>query len=373
MEFTTTKSIIEHALGKLQSVVDTRVSIPILSNIKIESNGQGIDLTATNLETTIFCHVTSAQLAVTEAGAMCVPGKQLFDIVRCCPDGPIKIARDQNDWVKVQATKAKFRIPGADPEAWPDMPDYANISWVDVPSRVLKSLISGVDFAIPTNSSNYAIAGAYLELNETGIEAVATDGLRIAMAKAPLDTLILDKLSVLIPEKGVAELLKLLGDFDGTVNIGLDEQTIFFRAAGNVLSTRLAAAEFPNYKTALPLEWPNKCAIAVIPLIETLRRAALISAKEINHLVKCEFNESTITISAQHPETGECNEQVECKFEGDTMALGFNVQFFSDFISLFKAGNLVIESKGPEISMLIYPESLIDGVSYRYMLMPVRL
>src|ERR687894_2699071 len=214
MEFSISKTALQKELGFVQGIVERKNTIPVLSNILIESVGENtIRLIGTDLDATLRCE-TEAE--VRTPGAMCVGARKLFEIARSLPDAPVNFRKEENNWATVKCERSNFRIAGIDRDNFPEVPSFKSAP-VRLPAGVFKTLIDRTIFAITLEESRYTLSGAKFMLGKSGAKMVTTDGHRLAYierqdlgAVAPTE-----ELDTLIPRKTLAELTKLVANYEG--------------------------------------------------------------------------------------------------------------------------------------------------------------
>src|SRR5215210_3865901 len=205
MEFSISKNALTKELGFVQGIVEKKNTIPVLSNILIESVGENtIRLIGTDLDVTIRCE-TEAE-SITKPGSMCVQARKLFDISRLLPDATVRFRKEENDWVTVECENFRSKIAGVAREAFPEVPSFKSAP-TKLPADVFKSFIDRTIFAIPQEESRYTLSGAKFILDKTGAKMVTTDGHRLAyIARRDLgEKASGEALDALLPRKTLAE------------------------------------------------------------------------------------------------------------------------------------------------------------------------
>jgi len=248
MQFVIARSALQKELAFVQGVVERKNTIPVLANILIESAGEdAIRISGTDLDVTIRCDADAEEIST--QGAICVQARKLFDIARLLPDAPVSFRKEENEWVTVECDRAKFRLPGISKETFPELPGFKSTP-LKLPASLLKLLIDRTIFAITQEEGRYTLSGAKFELNREGARMVTTDGHRLAFmaAKGGIEDLPEGGLDVLIPRKTLAELTKLTSDFDGDINLGADENHVYFQIGSRLLISRMLSGQFPNYE-----------------------------------------------------------------------------------------------------------------------------
>lgn len=373
MKITFSKSVIESTLAKLQPVIDNKSGIAVLGCLRISADADSISLTATDLNTTIHSRVVSNQLDIHEQGIICVPARKMLDVVRVSPEGPITISSSENDWVNIKAGKARFKLPSVSPDSFPELPKFETVAWVDMPAETMHGLIGGVAFCVPKPvANNNNISGIYLDINSESTLAVATDGKRVCVATAVSDGLIVSDIQLLLPSEAIANVLRLLANAKGEIGIGSNDNALFFRVGNDMLSTQRSTGTFPNWKLVMVADQATKAILPAPEFSSALRRALLI-AEDDNHTTKLSVGGDALVIATNCKDSGVHDEELTCLLTGESVEFGINVRFLLDFVGMFKKEKITLEIKDATSQILLHPEANGSGVSYQYVLMPVRI
>ena len=370
MQFSVSKNALLKELNLLQGIVEKKSTIPILSNVLIETaNDSTISLVATDLDVSLQteCAAESAR-----SGAIVLQARKLFEIVRNLPDAEIKFAKEDNDWVRITCASSEFRIVGQAKEHFPSTPK-ADKAGVTVPAAVLHTLINRTVFAITQEESRYALNGSLLLFGEGRLQMVATDGHRLALAAAEVDKTESDseQLKVIIPKKALIELAKLTAGSEEGLELSRDENHLYFEIQNRYLTSRMLAGQFPNYDLVLPKNNDKSITLNVEKITQAIKRAALM-ADERSHGVKVDLSAGKLSITSQSADVGEAKEVIPLDYTGDSLSIGFNAQYVLDFLGVVGTNEVVFEFKDEQSPALLRPVG--DGKSdYRYVVMPMRL
>lgn len=370
MEFSISKNALQKELSFVQGIVERKNTIPVLSNILIESAGENsISITGTDLDVTIRCQ---AEAQVRAAGSMCVQARKLFDIVRLLPDAPVEFHREENHWASVKCERSNFRIAGVPRDSFPEVPSTFSAP-VKLPAEFLKTFIDRTIFAITLEESRYTLSGAKFILNKSGARMVTTDGHRLAYIerrdvgksspKEGIDTL--------IPRKTLAELTKLTASYEGEISLGADSNHIYFEIGSRHLVSRMLAGQFPNYEMVMPKGNDKSIVLDCASLNQAVRRVALM-ADDRSRAVRFQIGSSGLQISSQTAEEGEARESLMTEYAGEETQIGFNAQYLQDFLSVVGEGQVALEFKDSNSQTQLRPTSE-DEYDYRYVVMPMRL
>lgn len=371
MQFSVSKNVLLRELNLLQGIVEKKSTIPILSNVLIETaNDSMISLVATDLDVSLQteCAAESAR-----PGSIVLQARKLFEIVRNLPDAEIQFAKEDNDWVKIVCASSEFRIVGQAKEHFPSTP-RADKAGVTIPAAVMNGLINRTVFAITQEESRYALNGALLSSGEGRLQMVATDGHRLALAAASLDQSLdasADQLKVIVPKKALIELAKLTAGAEEDLEFSRDENHLYFQIQNRHLTSRMLAGQFPNYDLVLPKNNDKSITLNVDRITQAIRRAALM-ADERSHGVKIDLTNGKLSITSQSADVGEAKDVIALDYTGDNLSIGFNAQYVLDFLGVVGTDEVMFEFKDEQSPALLRPSG--DGESdYKYVVMPMRL
>src|SRR5215210_7199419 len=370
MEFSISKNALQKELGFVQGIVEKKNTIPVLSNILIESVGENtIRLIGTDLDATLRCE-TEADIKT--QGSMCVSARKLFEIARVLPEATVNFRKDENNWASVKCERSNFRIAGVERDTFPEIPNF-RASSIKLPASIFKTFIDRTIFAITLEESRYTLSGAKFMLGKSGAIMVTTDGHRLAFierkdlgASTPSEDI-----DVLIPRKTLAELTKLTSSFEGEIGLGADENHIYFEVGPRLLISRTLTGQFPNYEMVMPKGNDKKAEFDSASLGQAIRRVALM-ADDRSHAVRFHLKPGSLDISAQTAEEGDARETVTTEYAGDETEIGFNAAYLQDFLNVLTDGSVAFEFKDGNSQAQLSPAS-DDGYDYRYVVMPMRL
>ncbi len=369
MRFSLSKATLLKELNLLQGVVEKKNTIPILSNVLIEANGEAtLSLVATDLDVSLE---TECAAEIAAPGAIVLQAKKLFDIVRNLPEAEITFEKTDNDWVKITCGAAEFKVVGQAKEHFPT-PPQSKQAGAKVSAAVLHNLINRTIYAITQEESRYALNGALFMTAEDRVQMVATDGHRLALVSVKQEgATASDPFKVNIPKKALAELLKLTAGSEELVEFVEEENHLFFKLGQRQLSTRLLAGQFPNYELVLPKDNDKRVALNTEKIAQAIRRAALM-ADERSHGVKFELSNGRVEISSQSADVGEAKETLPVDYTGDPLSIGFNAQYLLEFFNVVGTSEVVYEFKDEQKPTMLRPVG-DDQYDYQYVVMPMRL
>ena len=370
MEFVMARGALQKELAFVQGVVERKNTIPVLANILIESAGEdAIRISGTDLDVTIRCDADAAEIK--SQGAICVQARKLFDIARLLPDAPVSFRKEENEWVTVECSRSKFRLPGIAKDTFPELPGFKSTP-LKLPASLLKLLIDRTIFAITQEEGRYTLSGAKFELDKKGVKMVTTDGHRLAYVETKDGMKNADgELDVLIPRKTLAELTKLTADFDGEISLGADENHVYFQIGSRLLISRMLSGHFPNYEMVIPKNNDRSATFDTSTLSQAVRRVALM-ADDRSHAIRFHLSKEQLLISSQNAEEGEARETVETDFAGEDTDIGFNAQYLQDFLNVVGSEKVMFEFKDGNSQAQLKPVG-DEKQEYKYIVMPMRL
>jgi DNA polymerase-3 subunit beta len=342
--------------------------LPILSNLLIETNGKDeVKITGTDLEIGV---TTTSPANITEPGAITVPAKKIYDIVREMPNGDINFNVTKNNSVHISATNdrsgSQFKIMGIPKDDYPKLINYSLENAVTLPQKALKECLSLTTFAISHDESRYVLNGALFILEGNEIKVVATDGRRLAFIKKRIQNPLTTSFNIIIPNKTISELIKLLGE-DGEVKIVLEKNQIVFDFGTTHIVSRLIEGHFPNYEQVIPKEEKASVKIGRDSFLQAVKRASLLTSQE-SQAVKIELLKNKLAISSRSPNLGEAREEFPVDLKGEDMIIGFNPNYLLDVLKNIDVNEVVLSLSGSD-----RPGVIKGKEDYLYIIMPMQL
>src|SRR5678816_979227 len=371
MQFVVSKQNLQKELGFVQGVVEKKNTIPVLSNILIESVGENtIRFTGTDLDVTIRCDMDAEDIST--PGSICVQARKLFEIARLLPDAPVTFKKEDNDWVTVTCDKSRFKMVGIKKDDFPEVPSFKSAP-TKISAGVIKVFVDRTIFAITQEESRYTLSGAKFILDDTGAKMVTTDGHRLAYVekKGVTKNGARETIDTLIPRKTLAELTKLTANFDDEISLGMDENHIYFQVGPRLLISRMLYGQFPNYEMVMPKNNDKSVEFNSSSLNHAIRRVALM-ADERSHAIRFHLEPNQLVISSQNAEEGEANETIQTDYAGDTTIIGFNAQYLQEFLNVVGDAKVTFEFKDGNSQAQLKPSENGD-YDYKYVVMPMRV
>jgi DNA polymerase-3 subunit beta len=370
MEFTVSRAELVRELNLSQGVVEKKTTIPILSNVLVETDGSRIVLTATDLELGIRC---SCPAKVKKAGGGTIPARRLLDYVRLLPDSDVQVKIQENHWASFVCGRSKTRIAGMSRESFPELPKMPAVL-AEIPISVLAAMIGKTVFAISSEESRFTLNGALLVLKKGGLVMVATDGHRLAMVESASELPgVAGAYRALLPRKAMVELQKLAGDADpaAVVRFSGDENHLFFELGERLLLSRKLTGNFPDYERVLPKEQPQSVTLNRDELRGALERVAQFS-DERSRSVRLSVSPGEVKIYSSVSDTGESEESIPVEYNGPVVEIGFNADYLLDFLRAISEEQVQFYFKDAHSAGELRPAGE-KPENYRYVIMPMRI
>ncbi len=332
MKLTIERAALLRALNHVQSVVERRNTIPILSNVLIEAKDGALSLTATDMDIAIVERVPAD---VATAGATTAPAHTLYDIVRKLPDGAqvdIETGGESGDRLTLKSGRSRFQLAALPTDDFPVMSGGDMPHEFQLDAEALRSLIDRTRFAISTEETRYYLNGIYLHAADGEHEvlrAVATDGHRLARVEIPLPDGANGMPGVIVPRKTVSELRKLIEETDGAIEIALSETKIRFAFGDAVLTSKLIDGTFPDYERVIPSGNDKIMTVDCDDFAEAVDRVSTIATEKMR-AVKMKLDGDQMELSASSQENGQAVEEVGIEYGKDPIEIGFNARYLLD-------------------------------------------
>jgi DNA polymerase-3 subunit beta len=351
--------------------VEKKSTIPILSNVLLEAEGDRVTLTATDLELGFRC---SCPARVRKGGSGTLPARRLLDYVRLLPEVDVNVKFLENQWASLVCGRSRTRMAGMSRESFPELPSMPPLL-AEIPAGDLAALISRTIFAISTEESRFSLNGGLLVLKEQGLAMVSTDGHRLAYVETRQEQRgIHASYRALIPRKAMAEIQKLAQESPGDTIIGFagDENHLFFQVGERLLISRKLTGNFPDYDRVLPKEHPNSLLLEREEVRAAVERVAQFS-DERSHAIRFQIAPGELKIYSSMSETGESEESVSTSYDGPVVEIGFNAQYLLDFLRATSETQVLLRFKDAQSAGEWQPAGDAGGYEYRYVVMPMRV
>jgi DNA polymerase-3 subunit beta len=355
------------AFQTVQSVAPSRSPKPILQNVKLEVGDERATLIATDLEIGVRRDFEVADVQAT--GSALLPVARMGSILRESGDETIALESDANGTL-IKGQRSEFRLPGANPEEFPQVTAFAEEKYHELPARLLRELVRRTVFAIDAESSRYALGGVLIELTGETITAVGTDGRRLATMRGPAHCVgghETGENTTIVPAKAMTLFERSLADTDVEARLAARGNDLLMHCENVTVYTRLVEGRFPKWREVFPRrEGAPQMDIAIGPLHHAVRQAAILTSDD-SRGVDFSFAGGTLTLSSRAPEAGESRVELPIPYEGPDVSIKLDPRFLMDFLKVLDAEKSVtVEIQDSESAVVCTTD---DG--YRYVIMPL--
>jgi len=367
MKATIERATLLKSLGHVQSVVERRNTIPILSNVLIEArDDNSIRLMATDLDLQVD---ESGPATVSQAGATTFPAHTLFDIVRKLPEGSQVELSAAEGKMQVVAGRSRFNLSTLPRDDFPVIAEGELPTKFELPAATLRQIIEKTRFAISSEETRYYLMGIFLHVIDDQLRAAATDGHRLARVTVGKPDGADGMPDVIVPRKAVQELYRLLEELEGTVEISLSPTKIRFGLGSAILTSKLIDGTFPDYNRVIPtandklLKLDPKSFSAGVDRVSTI-------ASEKTRAVKISLDRDKVTLSVTSPENGIATEELAADYGADGLEIGFNARYLLDILGEIDGDTVEVHLADAAAPTLLREN---DKSNALYVLMPMRV
>ena len=372
MKLTIERAALLKALGHVQSVVERRNTIPILSNVLLTAERERVGFSATDLDMEII-DGGSAQVDV--PGQITAPAHTLYEIVRKLPEGADESLTLSGDDPRLQvaAGRSKFNLPVLPAGDFPVMSSDGLSPRIPVDANDLIRLIDKTRFAISTEETRYYLNGLYVhtvvENGEARLRCVATDGHRLALAEMPAPEGAAGQPGVIIPRKTINEARRLLEDAGESVDFQVSAQKVRFEFGQAALTSKVIDGSFPDYVRVIPRDNQKVMTVDNALFAQAVDRVATISAEK-SRSVKLAIESGKVTLTVRNMEAGQAVEEVEVDYEGESFEIGFNARYLLDVTGQIGGATAEFRFADPASPTLVLDPT---DAGVKYVLMPLRV
>ena len=360
----------ENIVAALQSVVgivERRHTLPILANVMIQKTSQGVQLTSSDLEIQIR---TEAALGGDSSNFTTTVGaRKLMDILRSMPNDQMVSLESQQNKLILKGGKSRFTLQTLPAEDFPLVQESANFGpMFSIPQKTLKDLLHQVSFAMAVHDIRYYLNGILFVAEGKQLSLVATDGHRLAYTSATLDVEV-PKQEVILPRKTVLELLRLLSDKEGMIDMQFANNQAKFKFEGKEFVTKLVEGKFPDYNRVIPKNHKNAVTLGRLSLLSTLQRTAILTSDKFKG-VRINLDTGMLRVAASNAEQEEAIDEIEIDYAGDNIEIGFNVTYLIDVLTNMSQDMVRMDLADSNSSVLV---TMAENPNFKYVVMPMRI
>lgn len=363
MKFKVAKDKILDGLQRVQNVVSTRTTLPILSNVLVRAESGSVSLTTTDLDVGVR---SAVEAEVAKAGAATLPARRLFSILKEVPAAEVEIEIDDKNAASIRCGASFYKVMGLPAEEFPPFPKGDGAKKITLEQPLLRDLLRKTAYAVSTDETRYVLNGVYLNFKADKLTVVATDGRRLALIEHDAQVPKAAECEVILPTKAVAELQHLLAD-KGDVKLAVGENQLIADLGETTLVSKLIEGTYPNFRQVVPTETKERITLERELLLAALHRASIM-ASEKSQSVKFSFSKNTLTLTANTPDVGEAKETLSVNYKGKELSVAFNPQYVMDPLR-----NLDSDEVFLELTDELSPGVIKVNEPFLYVVMPMRL
>lgn len=367
MKLVLSKASLQRALQVVQGIVESKSTMPILSHMLL-SAGESTYISATDLDIAVR---EPLEATVKEPGAVCVPARKLYEIVREIPVEELELETLENNWIRLSGGKSRFKLIGLKESDFPSFPETEETVSLRFDAATLQDMIARTIYATGDSDARYTLNGLLLHLDpEAGaITLVGTDGHRLSVARKALNAGFPEERKVILPKKAASELRKLIENYEGDLELAFDRNHITFRLGDILFISRLIEGSYPNHEQVVPGGADKMLTVSRDDILGAVRRAAVVG-REKTFPVKVDIDGEVAHFSSNNPDVGEAVEEVPISYEGGALSIGFNARYMIDALQ-----NLPGEEVRMEFQDALSPTLLkqADADDFFCVIMPMRI
>ncbi len=351
-------------LVPMQGIVERRTTIPVLSHILLRAADDRLHVAATDLEVSLtsWCDAEAE-----EEGAIAIQAKKLSEIIRASAGDDVQLRIEQEGVLTILVGKSVFKIRGLPAEEFPTLPNIEDEKPVRIPFQTFRNMVTKIFFAISSEESRFQLSGALMQLMDSGIVLVATDGHRLALVESGIQGME-ESEAVLVPRKALHELQRFEGE---DLNFRRSDHHLSFTIGSRQLICRILEGTFPDYERVISKDNDQVVVSNRQDLAAVVHRISLLTGDRAR-AIRMELEPGQLVFSAANPDLGEAREEVPCDYQGDGLSIGLNPDYLVNFLSVTDTERVRLELKDDNSQCVAHP---VDGLDKRYVcvIMPIRL
>lgn len=366
MKFSLSREALLNPLQLVVGVVERRQTLPILSNVLLSLEGNLLSMTGTDLEVEI--KGSTEVVSSGEAGEVTVSARKFLDICRSLPDGAQVDFSSSEGKAQIVSGRSRFSLATLPANEFPSVDEGEQNVEFSVSGSMIRGLIDSTSFAMAQQDVRYYLNGMLWEVMHNQLRVVATDGHRLALCDGACEVAVDDKISAILPRKGIIELSRLLADDEARVSIGSNH--IRVTGADYCFTSKLVDGSYPDYDRVVPKGGDKLVVGDREQLKQAFGRTAILSNEKYRG-VTIQLVNGAMHLAANNPEQEEAQEEVSVAYSGDSLEIGFNVSYLLDVLNVLKSKEIRFTLADSNSSALV--EDASGASKATYVVMPMRL
>ncbi len=369
MNFTITRQNLHEGLAAVSASIPTKTTLPVLSNILLETAEDGIWMSGTDLDVAVRVKVPAE---VTETGTLTAPGKKLQEITRELPDEPVKVST-RGDQIELHCGRSRFKLNGLPSDEFPTLPDVPFDGGWQARGKDLLDLIQHTSFAVSTEESRPILNGVLWELRGESMRMVATNGHRLARMGMPASSSGAPSADFIVPPAALGQVQRLFKNSDD-LEVAQNGNHLGFRSGDVQVFTRLIEGSYPNYEQVIPKDNDKFAIVDKKALASAVKRMAVVASDQ-THRIRLTFNSDSVQLNVLTPDLGEGHDELELTYDGEELEIGFNANYLLEVLRYMPTSDVKLTFKAPERAATLVPvvSEGDEAPDYLCLVMPLRL
>ena len=365
MRLTITRRNLQRGLAAVSASIPSKTTLPVLSNVLIESQEDSVWITGTDLDVSIRVRVPAETV---EGGAITAPGRKLLELTRELPDQPVELVA-RGHQLEIGCGNSRFKLNGLPSEEFPNLPAMDFEEGWKVSEESLRRLIRSTAFAVSNEESRPILNGVYWELGDMRMTMVATNGHRLAKMQVDASVAQGSSGDFIVPPTALAQVERLF-DGDGELVVGKGGNHLGFRSENREVYTRLIEGKYPNYEQVIPKDNDKAAHVDRDALEATVRRMAVVASDQ-THRIKLSFESDRVHMDVMTPDLGEAHDELELAYDGEPLRIAFNANYILEVLRNMPDGDVKLAFRTAERAATVEP---VDAdLEYLCLVMPLRL
>jgi DNA polymerase-3 subunit beta len=333
MELSIDRNELLRGLARVQSIIERRTNMPILSTVLLKTSGSAIDLSATDLE---IGYQQRMPAEVSKDGSLAISGRKLFEILKESKGEVFSMKEKENQWVSMSDGVATFDLACMPADEFPVLAEPEGVSMIELEGALVTEMIGKTIYAVTMEEVGFKLSGVFTQKidqdGKTFLRMVATDGHRLSLIDKRVNGIELLEVGqgVMIPKKAMTELSKFSAD-GGMVHLGFRHNYCVAKRENGMLIIRLLESRFPDYSTVIPKQMAFSIVVNRFTLLDAMRKMLILS-DERSRAVRIALENDRMELVSTNPDLGEARETISIKYEGERLEVGFNARYFVDIL-----------------------------------------
>ena len=369
MKFSVQGADFQKILSVISGVIPSKSTLPILENFLFEVEGSNLNITATDLDTSMSI---SMKIKTTDSGKIVVPAKRLVETVRSLPNMEITFTMDlTSNKIMMKTQNGEYKLTGESSDNYPTVAKFKSTDEMEMSGEAFKRLVGKTAFAVSNDELRPAMMGVYFQIKKNELRAASTDGHRLVRIIHGSFSSAAFERDIVVPAKALSLAAR---SFEGNgCTLSLSDSQVKFTLGDVTLTSRLIEEKYPNYESVIPVDNEKKLVVNKNELLSSVKRTA-VYASSTTHQVRFSLKKNTVTVSAEDIDFGsEANETLSCDYTSDPMEIGFNAAYILDILSHIDTDEIMMMFSTPTRAGIVKPTTQQKDENILMLVMPVRL